>query len=321
MARSVPIIDLTPYRDGSDKAGVARRIGEACETIGFLVVTGHGVPQSTVAGILDASARFFALPVADKIKVKPATPAFRGYAELANMALGKSLGKAAPADLREGFTINRVDKDEPYYREARFGAIFADNVWPDEALVPGLRAAFETYYRAMDGLARDLMRLFALALDLPEHFFDTKIGRHFSNMAAYHYPPMDAPPAPGQLRGGAHTDFGSLTLVHGSPTIRGLQVWNGSDWEDVPEAPGTFVVNLGDLMAQWTNDRWRSTMHRVANPADAAWNRSRYSMVFFHQPDFDLSIESLDRTAPAKYAPVTSGEHLMRKLTAMKTVA
>lgn len=321
MQRSVPVIDLTPYRDGTDKAGVARRVGEACETIGFLVVRGHGVPTATVDAILDAAERFFALPEEVKSRVKPASPAFRGYAELANMALGKSLGKPAPADLREGFTINRVDKDDPYYREARFGAIFADNVWPDEALVPGLRAAFEGYYRAMETLSRDLMRIFALALDLPETYFDDKVDRHFSNMAAYHYPPMDGPPSPGQLRGGAHTDFGSLTLVRGHPSVRGLQVWNGSAWEDVPDAPDTFVVNLGDLMAQWTNDRWRSTLHRVANPEDAAWNRSRFSLIFFHQPNFDLSIESLDRDNPAKYPPVTSGEHLLRKLTAMKTVA
>jgi len=132
---------------------------------------------------------------------------------------------------------------------------------------------------------------------------------------------MDGPPSPGQLRGGAHTDFGSLTLVRGHPSVRGLQVWNGAAWEDVPDAPDTFVVNLGDLMAQWTNDRWRSTLHRVANPEDAAWNRSRFSLIFFHQPNFDLSIESLDRDNPAKYPPVTSGEHLLRKLTAMKTVA
>jgi isopenicillin N synthase-like dioxygenase len=160
-----------------------------------------------------------------------------------------------------------------------------------------------------------------LALDLPEHFFDDKVDKHFSNLCAYHYPPMSAPPAPGQLRGGAHTDFGSLTLVYGHPSARGLQVRSGEGWDDVPSVPGTFVVNIGDLMAQWTNDRWVSTMHRVANPPDADWNVSRYSLVFFHQPNYDVMVESLDRKNAAKYAPITSGEHLVRKLSAMRSVA
>jgi len=82
--------------------------------------------------------------------------------------------------------------------------------------------------------------------------------------------------------------------------------------------PGTFVVNLGDLMAQWTNDRWVSTLHRVANPPDGEWNASRYSITFFHQPNYDVLVESLDRVNPPKYAPETSGAHLVRKLSAMR---
>jgi isopenicillin N synthase-like dioxygenase len=317
----VPIIDLAPYLSGADKSAVARQVGAACESIGFLVVSGHGVEQRVIDDMIAASTRFFALPQPVKSALKPEKGVFRGYSELANMSLGKSLGVEAAPDLREGFVINRVDKDDPYYTRAEFGKIFAENIWPSESDAPGFRTAFTNYYRAMQRLAGDLMRIFALALDRPETYFDDKVDRHFSNMSAYHYPPMTEPPKPGQLRGGAHTDFGSLTFVYGHPSIKGLQVWNGTDWEDVPEAPGTFVVNLGDLMQQWTNDRWRSTMHRVANPVESDWHKSRLSLVFFHQPNFDLVIESLDRDSPAKYPPITSGEHLLRKLTAMKTAA
>jgi isopenicillin N synthase-like dioxygenase len=323
MTGIVPIIDLRPYRDGSDKARVAKQVGDACEKIGFLVVTGHGIPEGTTRTLVDAAQRFFALPTSVKSTVKPIEPGvFRGYSELAKMALSKSLGVKASPDLREGFTINRVqEKSDPYYSNPKAGRIFADNVWPREQDVPGFREAFTNFYFVAEELATTLMRIFALALELPEQFFDDKIDKHFSNLCAYHYPPMLTPPQPGQLRGGAHTDFGSLTLVYGYPTSKGLQVWNGESWDDVPSVPNSFVVNIGDLMAQWTNDRWVSTLHRVANPAEADWGASRYSIVFFHQPNYDVVVENLDRENAPKYPPITSGEHLVRKLSAMRSVA
>ena len=323
MARIVPVIDLSDYISGKDKPRVVTAVREACETIGFLVIRGHGVSANIIEAMIEASSLFFALPVETKKKyVRGPGGAYRGYAELANMSLGQSLGEAAPPDLREGFTINRVqDKSDAYFHNPAAGQLFADNIWPDEADAPGFMAAFTNYYMAMDTLSTSLMRIFALALDLDEHFFDERVDKHFSNMCAFHYPPMPEAPLPGQLRGGAHTDFGSLTLVHGHPSIAGLQVHNGSDWEDVPTEPGTFVVNLGDLMAQWTNDKWVSTLHRVANPPEGAWNEARLSLVFFHQPNYDTLIESLDRGRPPKYPPVTSGDHLKRKLSAMRVAA
>lgn len=323
MARIVPVIDVAPYLDGSDKEGVARQVAAACENIGFLVISGHGVPQATIDAVLDTSKEFFALSNEAKRQYLPAQDSgFRGYMELANMSLGQSLGNATPPDLREGFTINRVqDKSDAYYSNPAAGRLFAPNIWPSEAEAPGLKAAWTEYYLALDKLTFSMMRIFALALGLPETFFDDKVDKHFTNFVAYHYPPMTKPPLPGQLRGGAHTDFGSMTLVYGSPSAAGLQVWNGTEWEDVPIVPGTFVVNLGDLMAQWTNDRWVSTLHRVVNPPEGDWDKARYSLVFFHQPNYDALIESLDPDHPAKYPPVTSGEHLKRKLTAMRVAS
>lgn len=302
MKREIPVIDLEPFLSGMDKATVVRQVADACARIGFLVVTGHGVPVHTITAMLSAAQTFFDLPIGDKLTVRPDDPSvFRGYSPLANLSLARSMGTETAPDLREGFTAGGTG-----------------NVWPDAGRVAGFAEACSAYFEAQDRLATSLMRIFALALDLPEDFFENKVNHRFSDLVAYHYPPLLEPPKPGQLRGGPHTDFGSLTLVYAHPTPKGLQVWNGSEWEDVPIASGTFVVNLGDLMAQWTNDLWVSTLHRVTNPADAEWDHSRYSLVFFHQPNADVLVQSLDRHNPAKYAPITSGEHLTRKIEAMR---
>ncbi len=326
MTKAVPVIDLAPFRDGTDRASVVAKLRHACENAGFLVVTGHGVPKAVVGDMQARSESFFALDEATKSESKAkAANIFRGYYGMAKQSLARSTGdKSAQPDLRESYTINRtrIDRSDPYWSAPEAGNLFADNIWPDEATAPGFRAAYEAYYAAMENLAGTLMRIFALALDLPEDWFDRKVDRHFTNLAVFHYPRQDAPPALGQLRGGAHTDFGSLTLVRGIPSIKGLQVSLGGEWLDVPDIEDSFVVNLGDLMAQWTNDRWVSTLHRVVNPQNDEWNRSRYSIVFFHQPNYDAMIECIptcmSADSPAKYPPITSGQHLFRKLSAMR---
>ena len=173
MSRAVPVVDLTSFRNGTDKAAVVQAVGNACETIGFLVVGGHGIPQRVIDDVLDAARRFFTLAAEIKAAIRPSDPlVFRGYHAVEGKSLGKSLGADAPPDLREGFTINRVqDKSDAYFRNPAAGMIFADNVWPAEDLVPGFRRAFTDYYLAMEQLATTLMRIFALALGLPESFF------------------------------------------------------------------------------------------------------------------------------------------------------
>ncbi len=323
MDAGVPTIDIAPYLDGSDKRRVAREVAAACETTGFLLIGGHGIPEQTVQDVVEAAERFFALSPETKAALVSTDPAiYRGYLCLAGSSLAQSRGEAAPPDLREGFSINRVDnRTDPSFQTPAAANLFAPNIWPTETDAPRFRDAMERYYLAIQSLSATLMRIFALALDLPEHFFDDKVDKHFSNLVAFHYPPLTQPPLPDQLRGSVHTDFGSLTLVLGHPSAEGLQVWSGSAWRDVPVVPGAFVVNIGDLMAQWTNDRWVSTLHRVVVPPQSAWSRPRYSIVFFHQPNHDALIESLDATAPPRYAPVTSGDHLRRKLSAMVVTA
>ena len=171
----------------------------------------------------------------------------------------------------------------------------------------------------MESLAERLMRIFALALGMPEKFFADKIDRHITAMRLNHYAEATRPPLPDQLRAGAHSDYGSLTILLATAGAGGLQV-RGSDgaWCDVEPVPDTFIVNLGDLMAQWTNDRWVSTLHRVANPApDRRAGSRRASIAFFHQPNHDALIECLPTCRrpddPPRYAPTTSGAHLLAK--------
>jgi isopenicillin N synthase-like dioxygenase len=165
------------------------------------------------------------------------------------------------------------------------------------------------------------MRIFALALKLPEDTFDGKIDRHISRLRVRNYPAQDTAPAPGQIRAGAHSDYGSLTILATEDKPGGLQVCNADGhWVDVPVVPGTFIINIGDLMARWTDDAWVSTLHRVVNPpADAGAGSRRQSLVFFHNPNYDAVISSLapsDAGGPGKYPPTTSGEHLRQLFTA-----
>jgi len=193
------------------------------------------------------------------------------------------------------------------------------NRWPTLA---GFRDAWLAYIEALDALAWDLMRLFALALDLPEDWFDSKVDRAHYNLVANYYPPQPVAPPPGQLRQGPHTDWGSLTLLYQDDAAGGLQVMDKTgNWVDVPSIAGSFVLNLGDLMAVWTNDRWVSTMHRVVNPPPDPTRHERISVPFFHWPNWDASIECIPTCAspdnPPRHHATTPREHHVQKLAAI----
>lgn len=321
---TVPVIDFAPFRrgDAGDRRCVARAIDEACRGIGFLVITGHGVPAALTAQVDDVSRRFFDLPLAAKLAVRrPAPDVTRGYIAVEGESVARSRGEAAPGDLNESFMIGPVDiPDAPYYRSSAAGKHFAPNLWPAEP--PELQAIYTAYYQAMATLARELMQGFALALELPESFFDDKIDRHISRLRVRNYPSQRQAPQAGQLRAGAHSDYGSLTILKAEDRPGGLQVCNHrGDWVDVPIVPDCFIVNIGDLMAQWTNDHWVSTLHRVVNPpAERAADSRRQSLVFFHNPNYDAPVACLpscrgaDR--PPNYSPTTSGEYLRSRFLA-----
>ncbi|MEM7500396.1 MAG: 2-oxoglutarate and iron-dependent oxygenase domain-containing protein [Pseudomonadota bacterium] len=319
--QEIPVVDLRPYfEEGeSGKAAVARAVDKACRAIGFLVISGHRIDEALIESMRKVSRRYFDLPTDEKLRLKMPPDRYRGYTPMGTEGLAASLDEVAPPDLKESFSIGPVDAvDDEYHGSERAGAFFAPNTWPEQ---PGeMREVWESYYREMESLATSLMRVFALALDLPERWFDDKVDRHITNFSVIHYPEPDGDPVPGQLRAGAHTDYGSLTILQKDAAAGGLQVQrDDGSWIDVPNLPGTFVVNLGDLMAEWTNDRWRSTMHRVVLPdVDSRSKSDRYSMTFFHQPNYDAVVECIptccDEGNPARYGKTTSGEHVVMKI-------
>jgi isopenicillin N synthase-like dioxygenase len=321
MTNPVPIIDISSFfgTDAAARQRVAREVNAACTDIGFLIVTGHGVPSALIDEMRVVSRQFFDLPTDEKLRQKMPPDRYRGYIALGNEALANSLDEQTPPDLKESFSIGpMVEVSDEYHRAAKPGNFFAANIWPDR---PGrFRTVWECYYGEMESLSTSLMRIFAIGLGMEENFFDDKVDRHISNFSVIHYPEQPRPPLPGQLRAGAHTDYGSLTIVKPDNAPGGLQVMTkDGSWMDVPNLEDGFVVNLGDLMAEWTNDRWVSTMHRVVNPPrGAALGSRRLSMTFFHQPNYDAVIECLPtcRSAerPAHYGTTTSGEHVWMKI-------
>lgn len=321
MTSAIPLIDISPFLDGSDaeRRAVAIAVDAACADMGFLLVSGHGIPPSLVDGMRRVSTSFFERSLEDKLRYRMPPDRYRGFIAFGNEALAYSLGDESPPDLKESFSIGPVDApDDAYHRAATPANFFAPNMWPEG--LPEFRNTWEAYYRRMEGLAATLMRIFAMGLGMDEHFFDDKIDRHITNFSVIHYPPQHEAPRPGQLRAGAHTDYGSLTIVKPDGAEGGLQVLaKDGSWLDVPHMPDAFVVNLGDLMAEWTNDRWVSTLHRVVNPSRAAGEAARrLSMTFFHQPNYDAVVQCLptcaDADRPPRYGTTTSGEHVWMKI-------
>jgi isopenicillin N synthase-like dioxygenase len=315
----IPLIDLRPFLEGSesDKKVVAHSVDDACRDIGFLLITGHGVSPGLRRDIEHAMTAFFSLPVETKARWAATPDNVRGYRGMNATALSRSRGEDSPPDLMERFTVGQFDVPDDEYHNVRRGTYFQTNRWPD--VVPSFEQAAKRYYREMERLAADLMRLFASALNLPERHFERYFDKHISVLVTNFYPPQLQQPKPGQLRAGAHTDYGSLTILAPSISPGGLQVRSrDGSWEDVPQIEGSFVINIGDLMAQWTNDRWVSTMHRVVNPGRGSVSKARMSIVFFQQPNDDAIISCIptctDPDNPAKYEPVSAGAHVSAKL-------
>jgi isopenicillin N synthase-like dioxygenase len=317
---SVRVVDLEPFiRGGPDEqAHVAAEVDDACRRIGFLAVVGHGVPEQVRADAFAAARSFFDLPLEDRMRVAMPVPGYPyGYNPFCAEALEHSIGGHAPPDLKETFNIGPIDPPPRPVAEMTDPderAVHAPNRWPDEFL-PGFRPALETYYRSMASLASQLLAVFGRALGLSATYFDPFVDRHGSALRLAHYPalPDESALVAGQLRAGAHTDYGTLTIL-ATDDEPGLQVqdFDGS-WIDVPHVAGAYVVNLGDLMARWTNDRWRSTMHRVVVPADGG-HRRRITLPFFHNANWDARVECIVAAGDeARYRPVLAGEHLMSK--------
>ncbi len=314
MTIDIPVIDLTPFRAGTaaGKASVARAVAAAWETVGFLVVDGHGVDPAEGADLHASALAFFDLPMHEKLAVRrPRNDQNRGYIPYGEETLARMHGGDTPPDYKEVFAIGPDDVPAtPYYTGPLAYPDFAPNLWPAAPIT--LRRHMLAYYASMVDLSRLLARIYAVALDLPEDFFAAKLTRHASQLRMLHYPVPDRPFQPGQLRCGAHSDLGMTTILRNEAAPGGLEVLTpAGDWVVAPARPNTFIVNLGDLMMRWSNDRWRSTQHRVAiPPAERRAESRRLSMGFFVVPEYDATVECVTgAAATAKYPPITVREY------------
>ena len=325
---AIPLIDISGFREGgaAQRQRIAAEVADAVETIGFFAVAGHGVPDDLMRRTQTLLAGFFDLPDAAKSAYAgTANSKNRGYLPYGRDFVAASVGGVAPPDWRETFGFGRFDmpNDDPYYADPEAAYAYERNILPTE--IDGLAETAREYYAALEGLNRGLLAIFECALDLEEGFLQGHFDRHASILRAINYPEQDAPPVAGQLRCGAHTDFGSHTLLMVDDAPGGLQVRDLSGrWVDVSPPPGTYVVNIGDLLMTWTNDRWLSNFHRVVNPpADAAGSTRRQSVAFFVQPNYDAVIECIESCrAPGeapKHAPVIAWEYRRAKLTRTTT--
>ena len=314
---TLPIIDFSPYRDGAAaaQADIVSQVVDACESTGFFIATGHGVSEAIVQEAYDCANRFFSLPLAEKMRVaRPRPEQNRGYIGNGEERLSRLQGGETPPDVKEVFAIgpDAVPNDAYFTAEEAYPN-FAPNLWPQEPA--GLRAAMLTYWEAMDRFGGMLTGIFARGLGLPEDFFVDKLDKGINMMRLLWYPEPTAPPQPGQYRAGEHRDLGLITLIRNEASAGGLQVKTTSnEWVDAPAVPGSFVVNLGDLMMLWTNDRWRSTPHRVVlPPAGKERGSGRLSIVYFILPNYDTVVSPLPSCVspqnPARFPPTTVAQY------------
>jgi isopenicillin N synthase-like dioxygenase len=299
--RSLPVIDISGLAspDLAERLEVGRLIGAACADRGFFYMVGHGVPDTLINETLAAARAFFDLPDAAKAAIdKSLSPANRGYEPLG----GQTLEAGTAPDLKEGFYIGAERAPGRFNQGA--------NQWPQG--MPGLAATMLAYHRKLTSVAERLMAGLALSLDLPEAGFTAFCHDPIAILRLLHYPPQP-PAAPGR-GAGAHTDFGALTILLQDGTA-GLEVYDraADDWTPAPPMAGAYVVNLGDLIARWTNDRYRSTPHRVVNRS----GRRRYSIPFFFSGAPDYGVSCLPGCLVAgqqpKYPPTTVEAHMKER--------
>jgi isopenicillin N synthase-like dioxygenase len=317
---SFPVFDMSRFAaaDAGGKRSLGREVDAICRQTGFLAIDRHGVPQAVIDRAWSLARAFFDLPFEEKLKAKAPYAGYPyGYLLPQAEALAKSRGEETPPDLKESFNGGPAKVPDGLTDPQALAFCYAPTIWPEAPA--GFREAWQAYYAEMEGLAARIMRVFAVALELPETYFDSFIDKPISALRALNYPHPTSPPLPGQLRAGAHSDYGSLTILLPEAASGGLEIFTPEKgWRPVPPVPGAFIINLGDLMARWTNDCWVSTLHRVVNPpADASGSTRRQSFAYFHQPNWHAEIACLPSClAPGerpKYEPVLSGPYLMSK--------
>ena len=305
----IPVIAIAALRDGASaaQATAAAEIGAACREIGFLYVTDHGVPETKIEAVRDAARSFFALPREQLLAIEATRDHYRGYLPMGARAY------SGRADLIHSFKMQiELPPDDPDIMAGK--PLHMPNKWPEG--LPGFRATLLDYYAEMEMLSHAIMRGFALALGQEAEFFRPFFRKPLTQLSLLHYPPQasDAPEDQFGIR--PHTDTSAFTIL-GTDPVGGLQVRPlGQEWVAAPHIPGTYLINIGDMMARWTNDEFTSTPHRVINST----GQERISVPFFANPDYDAVVtcmpqcQSPDR--PPRYPPQHVGNFIHSRFTA-----
>ncbi|MEH1971940.1 MAG: 2-oxoglutarate and iron-dependent oxygenase domain-containing protein [Nostoc sp.] len=289
----IPVIDLTAFINGNatTRQAVVKQIYQACHEIGFMHLENSGISKNLINQVFTHSKSFFNLPL--EVKQKQAWSdelSNTGYVGIERERLNPN----KPGDLKEALNINKQV------------AIKID-------------ASIATFYDSCTELANTILQAFALALELPENYFTTRHNQQNHTLRLLHYPPLQTPPKPEQVRAGEHSDYGSITLLF-QDDIGGFEVQTTSrEWIAAPAIPDTVIVNTGDLMQRWTNHLFCSTKHRVIIPSDNRVNQSRYSIAFFCHPNDHTEIaclESCQKEQSPIYPPILAGEYLLQRLQA-----
>ncbi|WP_192258544.1 isopenicillin N synthase family dioxygenase [Mesorhizobium caraganae] len=294
----VPLVDLAPLVDGSDAGRVAKEIRWALANAGFVYIKNHGVPARLIDETFAHTRAFFDLPAEEKMKlhISNSGMALRGYIQF----FGENTDPAKTNDLKECFDIGPE-------RQTLVSPFFGPNQWPTS--LPGFRETVFSCHEAMKELSIKILSGIALSLDLPADFFQPQMKTPITIQRLLHYPPQTGVVDEKVIGMGAHTDYGNLTIL-AQDSVGGLQVMNRDGvWVEANPIPGTFVINIGDLVQKLTNDRYLANLHRVVNIS----GRERYSLPFFVDADHDAVIAPLEscisNDSPARYQTITCGAH------------
>ena len=319
-APAISSIDLGAFLFGTaeEQAEIAATVDEICRSTGFLIVENHQVPTEVISDAWTGTRGFFDLPIEEKLSAKSSDPKCpRGYFPMESEALAKSLGVDTPPDVKESFGISRTNAPPIELTAAEHEFYFGDNLWP--ASLPQLENALTTYFDAMTILGGNVLRLFAAALDMPHDYFETFHTYPMSALRCINYPGSDEPLLPMQKGAGEHSDYGTITILKSDPGVPGLEIRLASGgWAKAPLVDDAFIVNIGDMMARWTNDRWVSTLHRVVQAGDPRGGATRrQSMAFFHNTNLDSVIECIPSCLASgeepRYEKVLSGPYLQSR--------
>ncbi len=305
---SIPSIDLADFLSGDPvrKNDFVQKLGKAYEEVGFVAVKNHGVPDELIADLYKYVQEFFSLPLDQKKTYEiPELAGQRGYT-----SFGKEHAKGSDApDLKEFFQYGQVPRDN--FKEEDYPA----NVQVGE--VATFNKTFDDAYRAFEKSGTALLQAIALYLGLDEHYFDGLVHNGNSILRAIHYPPITHEPA-SAIRAEQHEDINLITLLVGA-SADGLEILTKQgEWVAVTSLPEQIVVNVGDMLQRFTNNKLMSTTHRVVNPKRELWHTSRFSIPFFLHPRSCMSLRCLDTCVdeahPVAYEDATAGEYLDERL-------